>query len=490
MQYYKPSRYSITVPLHRGRALAYNGMTGALAVWDAAEVDAFERVRRQIPVLDTQIFLDLLRGGYVVPSEVDELALLHEQYRMHRFDDRTLILTIAPTIACNFGCDYCFQGQDKPTETMSPEVQEAIVRFVERSAPDLQHVHVAWYGGEPLLRMKVIESLSDRLIDLCKKRGLRYDAMIVTNGYKLTADVARSLHARRVQSVQVTMDGDRDHHDSRRHLLSGGRTYDRIVQNLKEAIEAAPLRYNIRVNIDHRNHSRIRELVDALASEGLAHRQTFRLYFAPVEAMTVGCHSVEEACMSKKEYGTLEADLYRYAFEKGLAGLPYPPRFHGTCAAVRPSGFVVTPTGDIHKCWDTVTSPQHAIGSIFDIEAAMRSERAQRWLRWSPFDNESCKNCRILPNCAGACAYKFIHAGDTRGEAAILPCPSWKYNIKERLLLRAEKMGAITRDDYDIKMVRTDPYELCTDEHVGGQPLPAPMQAMKKKLRLAMIESA
>ena len=102
----------------------------------------------------------------------------------------------------------------------------------------------------------------------------------------------------------------------------------------------------------------------------------------------------------------------------------------------------------------------------------------QQWLNWTPFANETCKNCKILPNCAGACAYKFVHSEDTRGEAAVLPCPSWKYNIKERLLLRAVKMGAITLNDYDPEEVKTNPSELCTDMYISGNALPGKMEAM------------
>lgn len=361
---------------------------------------------------------------------------------------------------------------------MQQDVQDAIVAFVEQVAPTIERLHVAWYGGEPLLRLGVIEQLSDRLIEICKLKRLNYDAMIVTNGHRLTGEVARSLHSRRVMTAQVTLDGEAHYHDERRHLLGGGGTFKRIIDNLKQVVNDSQLRVSVRVNIDHRNQVGVRTLLDDLVTEGLAGRPNFRLYFAPVEAMTVGCHSVEEACFSKQDYGQLEAELYRYAFDVGLTALPYPPRFHGTCAAVRPSGWVITPTGDLHKCWDTVTFSQHAIGSIFDLEAAVKSDKAQRWLQWSPFNNATCQNCKLLPNCAGACAYKFLHSKETRGEAATLPCPSWKYNIKERLLLRAERMGAVSREDYNLEEVHTDPRELCADDILeGGLRLPDEMQA-------------
>ena len=139
------------------------------------------------------------------------------------------------------------------------------------------------------------------------------------------------------------------------------------------------------------------------------------------------------------------------------------------------------PSGDIHKCWDTVSWPQLRVGSVFEIDALNDDERVRKWLEWSPFENKTCRNCKLLPSCAGACAYKFIHSEDTRGEAAILPCPSWKYNIKERLALRAEKSGFITSDDYESAMIATDPEELCASVVLsGGKNLPEAMQAMYK----------
>lgn len=478
------SRYSIVVALNKGRALAYNALSGGLALWEADELALFERVSEELPMDECEPTVRALaQGGYIVQQDADEIGVIERQYNAHRYDPHTMILTIAPTLACNFGCDYCFQGQDKAKDAMSPKVQDAILALVERVIPKIKHLHVAWYGGEPLLKLPIIESLSDRLMSVCDEHGIRYDAMIVTNGFKLDAATARSLHSRRVHQAQITLDGMPDYHDTRRSLLSGAGTFDRIISNLREWIDAVPLSASVRVNIDERNRDHIHGLIDHLADNGLARKKNLQLYFAPIEAITQGCHNVADVTMAKSKYADLETELYRHGHEVGLTGLPYPPRFRGTCSAVRPKGFVIVPNGDIHKCWDTVSWPERRVGTIFDVDALNHDPRVLSWLNWTPFKNQTCRNCKILPICAGACAYKFVHAHDTRGEAAVLPCPSWKYNIKEKLVLRAQHMKYITADDYDPTSIRTNPAELCTDVDVQGDALPENMLAMLQQIK-------
>ncbi|HXZ02407.1 MAG TPA: TIGR04463 family radical SAM/SPASM RiPP maturase [Stellaceae bacterium] len=457
------SRFNIVVPLRHGRNLAYNSMSHATAVWDRAESDVFDRVGRGEDIDDAEATVtDLLYGGFIVRHGFDELALLRQRYDATRKDPSRMVLTIAPTLMCNFGCDYCFQGACKPAGTMSADVQDAIVDLVTRATPSLKRLHVAWYGGEPLLAPAVIDSLSERLIALCDAKSVAYDATIVTNGYKLTLGVARALAARRVTGAQITLDGARNEHDRRRFRLGGGGSFDRILANLKAAIDDVPLTISIRINIDSRNAASVYALLDELARQGFARRKNFGVYFAPVEAITEGCHNVADDCMSKSAYGRLETELTRYAFDAGLSSLPYPPRFRGVCGALRPKGFVVLPNGDVHKCWDTVASPDQKVGTIFDVDALAADKRALRWVQWSPFDNATCTSCKILPNCAGSCAHKFLNPDQTLGEAGALPCPSWKYNINERLLLTAERSGAITADDYQSEQVRTNSAAICS----------------------------
>jgi uncharacterized protein len=453
----KPSRYNVTIPLRNGRALVYNGVSGAFALWEREDLEAYEGIDGTPADMRNPSINNLFKGGYMVAADTDELGEIEQRYKAIRFGEASLGLTIAPTLACNFGCDYCFQGQDKPGGNMSEEVQEALLAYVGRKLPTLRNLSVTWYGGEPLIARNLIYGLSDRFIAMCAQAKIGYSAFIVTNGFSLTREVAEALYARRVTQIQVTLDGPEHYHDGRRYLLSGRPTYRRIVDNLCEVVPNVPLQLSIRVNIDDRNQGEIRALIDDLAARGLSGHNNFRLYFAPVEAITAGCHSCDETSMTKTTYGRLEAELTQYAFERQLTGLPRPPKFLGTCGAVRSNSLVVTPTGDLHKCWDTVMEPGMKVGTIFAVDQVVDNALFQRWMEWTPFANAVCRGCKILPNCVGFCAYKFIHSDQTLGEAGSLPCPSWKFNVHERLFLRAEKLGMVSRDEWDDERSPTSP---------------------------------
>jgi uncharacterized protein len=456
------SRYNVKIPLRHGRALVYNSMSGASALLEPRELAKLRRVELGAPVRRDDVLNTLIYGGFAVEDSVDELRRLEQEYRQARFDSSAMVLTIAPTLACNFGCDYCFQGADKPCGKMASDVQAATIALVERCLPTIRRLHVAWYGGEPLLGMPVIEALSDQIIPICERSAVDYDAMIVTNGHRLTAECAEWLRRIHVRVAQVTLDGAKEYHDKRRTLLSGKGTFDRIIGNLKSVVEGGELRVVVRINIDSRNSSDIAQLLQFLHAAELGHHANFSVYFAPVEAITEGCHVVASQCMTKNEYAELETELHRQAYELGLADLPYPRRFLGLCGAMRPRGFVVVPNGDLHKCWDTVSWPEMRIGTIFEPEAAVVSPTARKWADWTPFENESCRACKLLPSCAGSCAHKFVNPEQTLGEAGALPCPSWKYQLKERIVSRAVRQGMISEVDYDPRAIATDPTEICS----------------------------
>jgi uncharacterized protein len=464
------SRYNLFAPLRDGRAVAYNAASGATALLEREELATLQNGVTGQPREKESLIRNLVYGGFLVDATIDELQSLEADYKRLRYDPSGMILTIAPTLACNFGCDYCFQGANKPLGRMSSDIQDAVLRFFESVRARLKRLHVTWYGGEPLLAQDVIRRLSDRLLKTCSEQGITYDAMIVTNGFKLIPQLAEELYNRRVKVAQVTIDGACDYHDRRRTLLGGQGTFDRIIENLRRVINETEMRISVRINIDSRNSYGIIGLLESFATQGFSHKKNFSVYFAPVEAITEGCHCVESVCMSKKAYASIETELHRRAFELGLASLPYARRFRGLCGAVRPNSYVVVPNGDLHKCWDTVSMPEMRIGSVLAPELLQTNERNQTWNTWTPFTNQTCRNCKILPTCAGSCAHKFINPEQTSGEAGSLPCPPWKYQVKERLVMLALQKGIIRREEYDADQISTDPREICAaapDEFFG-----------------------
>jgi uncharacterized protein len=247
-------------------------------------------------------------------------------------------------------------------------------------------------------------------------------------------------------------------------LLNGGATFDTIIANLKEAVASFKGTINIRVNVDFRNSENISQLWHQLKQAGLAGITNLKIYYAPIEAITEFCHNVAGVSMTKEDYGKLEAQLIRQTYKNLLTGPPYPPKHRGSCGATRPLGFVLNPNGDLYKCWDTVNKPECKVGTIFDLDSVWDNRVYKSWLNWNPLDDETCVRCKLLPSCAGACAFKFLYKDQTLGEAAEMPCISWRYNINERLLLRAEIGGFITEEDYDPAAIETDASSLILDD--------------------------
>ena len=108
--------------------------------------------------------------GFLVDEDEDEVGRLREQAISWANDiaygnvPTSLEVVVDVTSACNFSCPYCFQ--DRREGHMSPEVQDALVRFVESrlTTGRYDHLGIEWFGGEPLLAPDIIEHLSARFL--------------------------------------------------------------------------------------------------------------------------------------------------------------------------------------------------------------------------------------------------------------------------------------------------------------------------------------
>ena len=132
----------------------------------------------------------LIEKGILISNDTDESVILDSIHYNISFKSE-LALTILPTGNCNFRCPYCYESSQQFYRTpMKQDAQNALLKFIFRNIPKYTSIHVAWFGGEPLLEAKTIQYLSDNIINACDTRHIPYSSEIITNGYLLTPELS------------------------------------------------------------------------------------------------------------------------------------------------------------------------------------------------------------------------------------------------------------------------------------------------------------
>ncbi len=444
----KASRFNRLFQARDGAWLHFNAWTTALA--EVAEGDLeFLRACLADPggteptgEGERRLYEGLVHGGFLVEDEVDELARVKTRSMRDRFRTDRLMLTIAPTLDCNFRCDYCYEEHLRVT--MSRPVREALLEFVAQRVDGLRDLWVTWYGGEPLLppALEVVRALSRGFRELADRHGLGYGAELVTNGYLLDRSTMEELLGLGVERVQVTLDGPRDIHDRRRVHVDGTGTWDRILANLEQVADLAEIQ--LRINVDRRNAMACLDVVEELQRRGL--ERMVRPYLAQVTFDGAACGNVQEACYSSAEFARTEVEIYREAARRGLPLGRYPVRIPGAfCTADRALAWVVAPTGLLFKCWHEVTlAPGHSVGSLLDGQGPRQRAVEERWLAWDALEKRGCRDCDILPLCLGGCPLEALeHPERERGS-----CERYRYNLDGILEVRRLARGPSPAGDH------------------------------------------
>lgn len=443
----KASPYNHFFELPGGRTIiAYNAFSGQVA---EIETEHYAMVREILANPDAPCegqsaeFLQCLRdGGFLIGSGIDQTSALGVRSRSDRLEGTILTLTVAPTLACNFNCDYCFESSSGVR--MSGETQDALIAFSDRYLYRSNGLRLCWFGGEPTLCFPMIESLQQRFNQLAEKHRLKqYPATIITNGYLMDGEMARRLRELGIAHAQVTLDGPQQDHDRRRKLRNGKGTFERIVDNLCAA--AGIIELNVRINIDKGNVDSASEVVALLHDRGILDR--VRISFAQVTASGSVCSDIIERCHDTREFADVLTRTYSRLLAAGFRNVNIPgPASGAGCGAIAEGYFVVSPTGHLFKCWEDLSiDAQKSIGSILTAERTeQQTSNLKRYQDWQPIAFADCRDCRVLPICMGGCPARGLEqTNPTSGS-----CASWKYNLGEMLTLAytVAKEKAVAQD--------------------------------------------
>lgn len=368
----------------------------------------------------------------VVPEDEDELADVLAGLRAGSDDSAARVFTLMPTSWCNMACSYCGQEHERTrarVELIAGRVEAAL------ADPAVRRVTVNWFGGEPMLALRAIRTMSARFRAAAEVAGKAYGARMATNGSLLTPRTLRVLAEEcAVRWMEVTLDGPPALHDLRRLKRNGTGSFERIVGTLQSIPDG--LTVSIRVNVDHENAPHVAELIGILAERGLA-RPGIELHTAPVHSWGNDVSKVEVAA---REYAALEAQWLRYADSLGFAFGTLPKALKKTtCVATSVRTEVLDPQGRVYSCSEHPLVPgvreSGVVATLSGLAGAVPRPRGMfdDWYDEVETGTQQCGRCPLLPVCGGSCP-KLWRDGH-------MPCPSLKFNLADRFDIAAGRLG-------------------------------------------------
>lgn len=294
-----------------------------------------------------------------------------------------LHLVLLPTEACNFRCTYCYE--DFALARMKPWVVRGVKNLLAARAPGLVQLHLAWFGGEPLLARDLVIELMRYARELARQHPrMQLFSDMTTNGWHLDRRLFAELLELGVQRYQISFDGPRELHDRKRLLAGGGPTFDRIWSNLLALREIeGEFEIVVRIHVDRGNAGGLPAFLEQFR-EHFGGDRRFRPRLKALVRLG-GPNDPELDVFVGDERDEVLARLQRLAL--GASSAPAEPAAeHPTCYASSGNSYIVRADGRLAKCTVALAHPRNDIGRIHeDGRLEIESPAMQAWMRglWS-----------------------------------------------------------------------------------------------------------
>lgn len=384
-------------------------MTSAVIKLEENEYNALKN--GDFHIFSDNQMLELSNQGILVDKTLDEIALLRHTYFFAKNSDHEAHITICPTLDCNFACPYCYETRKKGK--MQLNTQNAILELIEKLLNNnSKKLYILWYGGEPLLCPDVIYNLSTRIQSLCDKYSVNCVFSMISNGYLLNEDNINMLSKIKLSRIQITLDGLSEYHDKRRFLRDGSPTFEKIVNNIKNASKR--IHITVRVNVDRSNlgaYENIQKL--------FANYNNVDIYCAPVTIEDTQSNAVKNLCYSINEYD----EFYKNTFD--LKDIVLSSGIN-CCAAEMKNTFVIDPEGFAYKCLNDLGHYERSLKNINNKSDKLNPSAVAKYSGRDPFSEPICKDCIYLPQCYGGCVWNYVNTN-------IHSCKPVKYLLVDKI---------------------------------------------------------
>lgn len=286
-------------------------------------------------------------------------------------------LILFPTEQCNFRCVYCYE--DFEIGKMPDWLVKATKILLTNKIPSLKKLTLMWFGGEPLLAKDILFDIAEHSLKLAEQYNCKVSGNLTTNGFLLDVKTLERLVQLKQNEFQISIDGDKESHDTTRLTRSGRGSFDKIWARLIDAANTTlDFHITLRVHVTDLNHDSVLKFCERFDTE-LLHDSRFKLFFKPIGDLGGNNGEKITTLISKKSAAALCKELTeRYAGnakQLDSAG-------HYICYAGKPNSIGIRANGNLNKCTVALSDDRNVIGKINqDGTLTLNNERFNTWVK-------------------------------------------------------------------------------------------------------------
>jgi uncharacterized protein len=274
---------------------------------------------------------------------------------------------------------------------MNAYVIDSVKNLITRRAPNLGHLHISWFGGEPLLACNAIYDILDHVKMVQSENGaLKFSSGMTTNGYFLNRKNLISLTSKGVRFFQITLDGYQDDHDRYRRRFSGDyKTFDKIWSNLLN-MKNTDLEFSVCIRIHHTpaTLNAIETLIKNVNSSFSGDRR-FSVFIRPISKLggkddnNISTYATYADGVAASEHLiSMVEDLNIVRVEENYI-----------CYAAKPNSFVIRQDGSIGKCTVALYNDINVVGQINPDGSIRLNHKLSNWVDGILDDDIQFLNC-------------------------------------------------------------------------------------------------
>lgn len=397
----KYSQFNSLIP-YKNRFLFYNSFSKKIILINSQLIEAVNQAKTDVSLLKNNhpsLYHAAVKGGFWIDNNIDEIEQIRKKIIAESNNYHQFLLTINPTMNCNFKCWYCYEDHVRGSKINKKNL-DSIKKLIGNIIIDnekLSFFSLGFFGGEPLLYFHdICVPIIDEWKKITEEYNLKRGLYFTTNGYLINDSVFEKLmeYKHCIDSIYMTLDGHRYNHNKVRFVSSTKGSYDTILNNI---IRLTNAQINVRVRINY-TMDKLTDCSDILKDLNSIKPENKKL-------LSVSFHCVWQTITNLKDRENEVFEQMNLFHQAGFS--VYSPN-HLTsniplCYGDKVNSAIINYNGDVFKCTARKFDTNKREGYLDEDGHILWNEDKINKRMNSFLRNKPCLSCRLLPHCLGGC---------------------------------------------------------------------------------------